>query len=289
MSSNSIPYYLDFTEALNSSVMPGNFSFLVGSDSKTFHWQTRGDIKSDNIRVSRSIFDVFQHYGYSHYKDKCKKPQTLIIANLISPRINYKSYGKSNIDLSPFAAVIAETTVKACMGGSTQGISSSKESISIIGLLRRLLKERFETVKKDPGLREKQRWTQSTVFYHLRPILLSNGFSPESIDRQYVTSEIKNVCEQYLGVKREELGIAGADRAQLYFKGQWYDVGLEEMNDLVQYGTDMVIIEKEGVVKQWRHLPHEKGVALLNTRGFLTEYASILSEGKQERMDAILP
>lgn len=278
VSSNSIPYYLDFTESLNSSVMPGNYSFLVGSDGKTFHWQTRGDRKSNNIRVSRSIFDVFQHYGYSHSNDKCKKPHTLIIANLISPRIGYKSYGKSNIDLSPFADVIAETTVKACMGGSAQGILSSELSFSIIGFLRRLLKERFEAVKHDLTLKEKQKWTQSTVFYHLRPILLDNGFSPESIDRQYITSEIKNVCEQYLGVKREDLGITAADRAQLHFEGHWYDVGLEELNDLVQYGTDMLIIEKEGVVKQLAPFADEKGIALLNTRGFLTEYASILSE-----------
>lgn len=133
-------------------------------------------------------------------------------------------------------------------------------------------------MKKDPASKEKQKWTQSTVFYHLRPILLQYGFSPESIDRQYITSEIKNVCEQYLGVKREDLGITAADRAQLYFRGQWYDVGLEEMNDLVQYGTDMVIIEKEGVVRQLAPFADEKGIALLNTRGFLTEYASILSE-----------
>jgi hypothetical protein len=104
VSSNSIPYYLDFIGSLNSSVMPGNYSFLVGS---TFHWQTTNDRKSDNIRVSRSIFDIFHHYGYSYSKDKCKKPHTLIITNLISPRINYKNYGKSNIDLSSFAKVIA--------------------------------------------------------------------------------------------------------------------------------------------------------------------------------------
>jgi hypothetical protein len=179
--------------------------------------------------------------------------------------------------LSPFTEIITETTVKACLGGSRQGISIG-ESISVIGLLRSLLRERYEAVKKDPALKERQKWTQSTVFYHLRPILLQYGFSPESIDRQYITSEIKNVCEQYLGVKREDLGITAADRAQLYFGGQWYDVGLEEMNDLVQYGTDLVIIEKEGVVKQLTPFADEKGIALLNTRGFLTEYASILSE-----------
>jgi hypothetical protein len=277
VSSNSIPYYLDFVNSLNSSVMPGNYSFLIGDDSETFHWQTQTDRKNDNYRYSRTIFDILEYYGYSFKKDKCKKPHTIIIANLVSPRIDYKSYGKSSIDLSPFTAAIAETTVKACLGGSN-GIASKEDSVSVIGLLRGLLKERLEVVKKDPTLKEKQKWTQSTVFYHLRPILLRYGFSPESIDRQYITSEIKSVCAQYLGVKREGLGITAADRAQLYFKEKWYDVGLEEMNSLSQYGTDMLIIEKEGVVKQLAPFVDEKGIALLNTRGFLTEYASILSE-----------
>jgi len=40
----------------------------------------------------------------------------------------------------------------------------------------------------------------------------------------------------------------------------------------------MLIIEKEGVVKQLAPFADQKGIALLNTRGFLTEYASILSE-----------
>jgi hypothetical protein len=216
--SNYIRYNLDFTESLNSSVMPSNYSFLSGSDSETFYWQTQSDRQNGTHHKSRSIFDIIEYYGYSHNKDKCKKPHTLVIANLISPRIDYKSYGKSDIDLSPFAEVIAETAVKACSGGVgsfTPGICSNEESITIIGLLRRLLKERFEAVKQDHSLKEKQKWTQSTVFYHLRPILLDYGFSPESIDRQYITSEIKSVCEQYVGVKREDLGITAADRAQL--------------------------------------------------------------------------
>jgi hypothetical protein len=141
-----------------------------------------------------------------------------------------------------------------------------------------LLKNRHDAVKQDPSLKDRQKWTQSAVFYHLRPILLDNGFSAETIDRQYITSEIKNVCENYLGVKREEIGITAADRAQLYFRGKWHDVGLDEIDNLVQYGTDMVIVEKEGVVKQLSPFTDEKGIALLNTRGFLTEYASILSE-----------
>jgi hypothetical protein len=279
--SNKILYNLEFIDSLNSSVMPGPYTFLSGSEAETYHWQTQSDRKNNTNRVSASIFDIFEYYGYSYNKDKCKKPRSLVIANLVSPRVDYKSYGKSSIDLTPFADVIAESTAKTCSGSSsTSRLSSTgnEEANSVIGFLRGLLKQRYEGVKKDPALKDRQKWTQSTVFYHLRRILLDNGFSAENIDRQYITSEIRNVCEEYLRVKREDIGITAADRAQLYFKGQWHDVGLEEICELVQYGTDMLIIEKEGVVKQLAPFADEKGIALLNTRGFLTEYASILSE-----------
>jgi Protein of unknown function C-terminus (DUF2399) len=140
------------------------------------------------------------------------------------------------------------------------------------------LKERYEAVLKDPTLKEKQVWTQSTVFYHLRLILLNSGFSNEDITREYITSQIKPACEEYLGVKRKDLSIIAADRAQLYFKGEWHDVGLNDISGLAQYGTDMLIVEKEGVVEQLAPYADINGIALLNTRGFLTEYATILSK-----------
>lgn len=45
----------------------------------------------------------------------------------------------------------------------------------------------------------------------------------------------------------------------------------------------MLIIEKEGVVEQLAPYADENGIALLNTRGFLTEYASILSEESKKQ------
>jgi hypothetical protein len=144
------------------------------------------------------------------------------------------------------------------------------DAFRIIGFLRQLLKERYEAILKVPTLKEKQVWTQSTVFYHLRPILLNSGYSNEEINREYITGQIKPACEEYLGVKRKDL--------QLYFKGEWHDVGLNDISGLAQYGTDMLIVEKEGVVEQLAPYADINGIALLNTRGFLTEYASILSK-----------
>jgi 5S rRNA maturation endonuclease (ribonuclease M5) len=54
--------------------------------------------------------------------------------------------------------------------------------------------------------------------------------------------------------------------------------GLKEIETLSLYGVDMLIIEKEGIVEQLALFADQKGIALLNTRGFLTEYAEVLSK-----------
>jgi len=101
---------LEFTDALNCSVAPNSYSFLIGPDEHTFRWKTA----SNNIHSARTIFDILGHHGYSYDEDSCKKPNSIILVNLISPRIDYKNYGKSNINVVPFAEVIADTTAKAC-------------------------------------------------------------------------------------------------------------------------------------------------------------------------------
>jgi len=57
---------------------------------------------------------------------------------------------------------------------------------------------------------------------------------------------------------------------------------------LAEKGTDLLIIEKEGVADVLAPFADEKGIAILNTRGFLTEYASDLSE-LAEKNTVILP
>jgi hypothetical protein len=125
--------------------------------------------------------------------------------------------------------------------------------------------------------RQKHLWTQSDAFYASRKRLIEYGSTNDEIDREYITGLIKDICENKLGVKREDIGITAADRAQLYFKGKWMDVGLE-IRELSLYGIDLLIIEKEGIAEQLAPFADEKGIALLYTRGFLTDYASVLSE-----------
>jgi hypothetical protein len=268
---------LVFKQAINGSAVP-NTGWTPFSGCE-FGWATKG---SKYKYTSHSIYDIFAHFGYTHSKDKCRKPHSLILANLICPKIDYQSYGKSRINFSPFADDVAKTTVLVCMGGGGHSLADGRPT------KRQVLFEVLENRKyKWNSMSEVQKlknwWTQSDVFYATRKLLIETyHYTNEVIDRDYITGLIKEVCEEDLGVKREDIGILAADRAQLYFKGEWRDVGLKEIEQLSLYGIALLIIEKEGVAEQLSVFADEKGIALLNTRGFLTEYAEILSKKSEK-------
>jgi hypothetical protein len=268
---------LVFKQAINGSAVP-NAGWTPFGGCK-FEWTT----KSSKYRyMSHSIYDILEHFGYSYSKDKCRKPRSLILANLICPKIDYQSYGKSRINFSPFADVVAKTTVLACMGGGGRTSADGKPSKRQV-LLEVLEDRKYKWNSMTALQRLKRWWTQSDVFYATRKLLIETyHYTNEEIDRDYITGLIKEVCERDLDVKREDIGILAADRAQLYFKGEWIDVGLKEIEQLSMYGIALLIIEKEGVAEQLSVFADEKRIALLNTRGFLTEYAEILSKKSEK-------
>ena len=268
---------LAFKQALNCSSIPNTGWTVFGGEDELFEWVTSG---SKFTYTSNTIQDIFRHYGYSYdAKKKCKKPHSLIIANLISPKIDYQSYGKSRIDFRPFADVVAKTTVLACMGGGRASDGKPSKKDVLLEILEKR-KQKWESM--DAVSRLKHWWTQSDVFYATRKMLIGYHYANEEIDRDYITGLVKEICEDKLGVKREDIGILAADRAQLYFKGKWMDVGLKEIEEQSLYGVDMLIIEKEGIAEQLALFADQKGIALLNTRGFLTEYAEILSRKSEK-------
>ncbi|MFL6470344.1 MAG: hypothetical protein ACJ71H_05780, partial [Nitrososphaeraceae archaeon] len=268
---------LVFKQAINGSTLP-NTGWTPFGGCK-FNWTTNG---SKYTYESNSIYDIFAHFGYAYSKDKSRKPHSLILANLICPKIDYQSYGKSRINFSPFADDVAKTTVLACVGGGGHSLADGRPTKRHV-LLEILEDRKHKWNSMTAAQRLKHWWTQSDVFYATRKLLIETyHYTNEEIDRDYITGLIKEVCEEDLGVKREEIGILAADRAQLYFKDKWMDVGLKEIEQLSMYGIALLIIEKEGVAEQLSVFADEKGIALLNTRGFLTEYAEILSKKSEK-------
>ena len=268
------PYNLLYIEGTNCSHRA--YYTLMSSRPGTFEWRsTNGKIHS-----AASIFEILEKHGYSFHEEKCKKPNSIIYVNLISPRFDYQNYGKTIIDLKPFAETIADTIYKVCTARMNSGSKADyyvRDTAE--GLLTELLKTRLEEIENEPSLIYTDRWTQSTVFYRLRPQLITKAID---VQRKYITSQIRRICEEKLGRTRAELGIVAADRAQFYFRGQWHNVGLDELDELMHLGTDMLIIEKEGVAEVLSPFADKMGIALLNTRGFLTEYASMLSNLSKE-------
>ena len=60
-------------------------------------------------------------------------------------------------------------------------------------------------------------------------------------------------------------------------------MGLDELYTIVEYGTDMLVIEKEGTAIQVSPYSNNNRIALLNTRGFAVEYASDLARLASEK------
>jgi hypothetical protein len=117
--SNNIAQYLYYINALNNAVMPGGWSYLHGSYSKTFVWHTEADREKNNkmrynggeeeaCHKSQSVFEIFRHYNYSFHDKESKKKHSMIAINLIAPKIIVENYGKSKIVLDPFARLIGE-------------------------------------------------------------------------------------------------------------------------------------------------------------------------------------
>ena len=205
--------------------------------------------------------------------------------NLISPRIDYAGRNKSYIKLDHFVSSSQEI-YNFCKSASPRnknknnsgdGSSNGANEGTMIYHLRKLLIKRYHDVKDNPDLIKTDRWTQSTVFYRLRPILIEKGIP---VNRKSITGAIDRVCKNDLPTKckRHEIGIITAARAQLYFNGKSHGVSIDEISNLMEMGTDLVIIEKEGAVEVLGPFADKYGIALLYTRGFLTEYALELSE-----------
>jgi hypothetical protein len=97
--SEDIQSNLKVVQAINSKISKDNLVF-----GGPYHYETDS---TKFVYQATSTLGIFEHFRYSFDGKKCKKPNHIIIINLISPRINYKSHGKSRIDHTPFAKTIA--------------------------------------------------------------------------------------------------------------------------------------------------------------------------------------
>jgi DNA topoisomerase VI subunit A len=59
-------------------------------------------------------------------------------------------------------------------------------------------------------------------------------------------------------------------------------VSFDAIEELAEKGTDVVFIEKEGIIDELTSHANKYGVALVNSRGYLTEYAQDLMKASEK-------
>ena len=123
-------------------------------------------------------------------------------------------------------------------------------------------------------------WTLSTPWY-LSQNVFKKFVPPISPTRDYVTGLVLKLCRE-ARVTRESLGIITGARAELYFDGSWSSVSFDKIEQLAAKGTDMLFIEKAGVPEILTGFADKYGIAMVNTRGHITEYGKALADAAKK-------
>jgi hypothetical protein len=130
------------------------------------------------------------------------------------------------------------------------------------------------------------RWDHSDVFYPIRTHLNRLGWDTSVYTdamaggakrRKQLYAMIPDVCENYYGVKRHQIGIYPADRATMAFSGKYHAVDFDGISNLMGYGTDVIVVEKFGAVVKMVPFTQRNGIAFIESQGFVSEYGIALA------------
>jgi hypothetical protein len=148
-------------------------------------------------------------------------------------------------------------------------------------VFRDIINGRVRSVHANPNLKKVDRWDQSDIFYKARKRLDAEGYDVEIYKddkkRKALYKYIKEYCDK-LGIKRHEIGIFPADRAVLAFQGELYSVSFENYKSLAYLGTDIICVEKEGIVDKLVPFTENFGIAFIQSQGFVSEYGEMLAK-----------
>ena len=197
------------------------------------------------------------------------------------PRVEYTSYGKSELNTNPFKRPLAQTLYKTCnfyyhhkRGGGGRGVGQKSEARRLLAEELRGRDEVFRRTGRVPG---DLRTTQQGLYYKIRKRMGGKM----GIKRKSFISAIREESEA-LGRRRDELGIIAAVRAEMYFRRSVYPVSLANIGELAGKGSDILLVEKEGITLALEPYARDRGVALVNSRGFIVEYADDLMKLSQQ-------
>ena len=79
-------------------------------------------------------------------------------------------------------------------------------------------------------------------------------------------------------MKRHQIGIYREERAVMAYGGVMYAVGFDNLEGLMNYGTDVVCVEKQGTVIKMAPFTRKNGIAFIQSQGFISEYGIALGQ-----------
>ena len=268
-----IPYVLEILVAVMPSYCDIKRKIVVGINNSpcisnpfdrcTFTWV--GNRKEQSAYGVRGLIEK---YGIT------KDEPVIVVMHLNSTGVKYINYGKSEIVLEPFKDSLSKNLYSTCKfyykykRGISRGIG--KKSVARNLLIQELIRRKNIFIESG-SIPEDERTTQQGLYYKIRKKMRGET----DIERQSLISAIKDECDS-LRIKREELGIFAAVRAEMHFRGKVYPVSWANISELAKKGSDIILIEKEGISLALAPYASRKGVALINSRGFIVDYAKDL-------------
>jgi len=204
-----------------------------------------------------------------------EKDPVFVLIHVSTPNPSYENYGKTRLNMEPFLEPLTMAVETAGSfyyrfkrGNKRIGEKSYARKLLIIELKRRArLREKLGYIP------DNQRVTMQSLFYMIRKQMGGET----GIKRKSFIAAIKPECEA-LGYKRLHLGIITTVRAELHFRGKDYPISYDNLDMLAELGSDIIVVEKEGISLALSPWADKYGVALLTSRGFLVEYAQELIE-----------
>jgi 5S rRNA maturation endonuclease (ribonuclease M5) len=194
----------------------------------------------------------------------------VLVVHAICPNLRVIDYAKSRYDFSPTGSKIAQLLYEVLKQfRENQPGSITRKRASVI-FLQEELERRKKLLEYKGAIPEPQWTTQQAIYYLIRKRMGGDI----GMKRKSFIQAINRECRSLGGsLYREKLGIKAADRAQFFHRGTESPVSFESIEALSKKGSDILLIEKEGVADVLESFARKRGVAIINSRGFAVDYA----------------
>lgn len=214
-----------------------------------------------------------------------EKEGAVIVIHMICPNLSVENYAKSKYNFAPLASDLVQVMYDVCSRYSKTRIEPNRAEVARM-LLKKELQRRKGLLDTHGSIPQGEWTTQQAIYYKIRSAMNGNiGMKRKSFIKAILTE-----CAEFGDRSwRERLGIKAAVRAQFFHRGTEYPVSFDSIEALSQKGSDLLLIEKEGVAEILEPYARKRGVAVLNTRGFAVEYAKrIMEDAKSQRGNVFL-